>query len=222
MCMSLTESLKLTPTIVLQLTSQDKVIPGMSIKRGGYVLLPDNSPYVDQPKLKKSGYNPGYVSCYQVDNATIRCAPNACGTFMNEVCFPLGVMFHGELETEFKALSLLAFPDLDQREHLEREHNLAPDRISLKIKIGAPLEERIRNVCMNVTRYIPLHPAIPPTLWKRALKSHMINTTKSMEYHSFDSIQQLIILLSKDLSNITSLNCSNCWRLVSTQNTRMK
>ena len=36
-----------------------------------------------------------------------------------------------------------------------------------------------------------------------------------MEYHSFDSIQQLIILLSKDLSNITSLNCSNCWRLVS-------
>ena len=68
---------------------------------------------------------------------------------------------------------------------------------------------------MNVTRYIPLHPAITPTLWKRALKSHMINTTKSMEYHSFDSIQQLIILLSKDLSNITSLNCSNCWRLVS-------
>ena len=127
LCMSLTESLKLTPTIVLPLITQDKIIPGKSIKKSEYVLLPDNSPYVDQPKLKKSGYNPGYVSFYQVDNATIRCAPNACGTFMNEVCFPLGVMFHGELETEFKALSLLAFLDLDQREHL------ALDRLSQKI-----------------------------------------------------------------------------------------
>ena len=215
LCLSLTESLKLTPTIVLQPPSQEKVLPGKSTKKGEYVLLPDYSPYVDQKNLKKSGYNPGYVSFFQVDNTTIRCAPNACGTFMNDICFPLGVMFHGELETEFKSLSLQAFPDLYQREHLERERNLAPDRLSMKMKIGSQLEERIRNVCMNVTRYIPLHPALPPTLWKRALKSHLINTTKSIEYHSFDSLQQLIILLSKDLANITSLNCSNCWRLVS-------